>query len=113
MSDKLSTAEQAVEEVLIDLMNERVMSMSIGVQASSTRGLPSSPSTARRAGPSRPSDEKRTKHRDDIANAKLIPAILPTYIPPLSDTINRDNMPEISNTPWLWRTSRRGYTQFE
>jgi hypothetical protein len=83
---------KVVEEVLIDLMTERVMSMSTGVQASSTRGLPASPSTAR-AGPSRPSDEKRTKHRDDLANAKLIPTILPTYIPPLSGAINRDSVP--------------------
>jgi hypothetical protein len=42
MSDELSAAEKVVEEVLIDLMTERVMSMSTGVQASSTRGLPAS-----------------------------------------------------------------------
>jgi hypothetical protein len=86
MSDELSAAEKVVEEVLIDLMTERVMSergLSTGVQASSTRGPQASPSTAR-AGPSRPTDEKQTKHRDDIANAKLIPHILPTYLPPLS-----------------------------
>jgi hypothetical protein len=53
MSDELSAAEKVVEEVLIDLMTERVMSMSTGIQASSTRGLPASPSTARGAGPSR------------------------------------------------------------
>jgi hypothetical protein len=93
MSDELSAVEKVVEEVLIDLMTERVMSMSTGVQASSTRGLPASPSTARGAGPSRPSDEKRTKHRDDLANAKLIPTILPTYIPPLSGAVNRDSVP--------------------
>jgi hypothetical protein len=87
MSDELSAAEKIVEEVLIDLMTERVMSMSTGVQASSMRGLPTSPST-RGAGPSRPSNEKRTKHKDDLANAKLIPTILPTYIPPLSGAIN-------------------------
>jgi hypothetical protein len=95
MSEELSTAEKAAEEVLIDLMTERVMSergLSTGVQASSMRGLPASPSTAR-AGPSRPADEKRTKHRDDLANAKLIPSILPAYLPPLSDTINRDSVP--------------------
>jgi hypothetical protein len=33
------------------------------------------------------------KHRDDLANAKLIPSILPTYIPPLSGAVNRDSMP--------------------
>jgi hypothetical protein len=95
MSEALSVAEKVVEEVLIDLMTERVMSergLSTGVQASSTRGLQASPSTAR-AGPSRPADEKRTKHRDDIVNAKLILSILPAYLPPLSGTINRDSVP--------------------
>jgi hypothetical protein len=77
MSDEFSAAEKVVEEVLIDLMTERVMSMSAGIQASSTRGLQASPSTARGARSSRPSAEKRTKHKDDLANAKLIPTILP------------------------------------
>jgi hypothetical protein len=45
MSDELSAAEKIVEEVLIDLMAEKVMSASI--QASSTRGVQASPSTAR------------------------------------------------------------------
>jgi hypothetical protein len=58
MSDELSVVEKAIEEFFIDLMTESVMSMSTGVQASSMRGLPASPSTARRARPSRPSDEK-------------------------------------------------------
>jgi hypothetical protein len=57
MSDKLSAAERFVEEFLIDLMTERVMSMATGIQESSMRGLTTSPSTTR-AGPSRPSDEK-------------------------------------------------------
>jgi hypothetical protein len=42
MSDELSVVEKVVEEVLIDLMAERVMSerrMSAGVQASSTGGF--------------------------------------------------------------------------
>jgi hypothetical protein len=34
MSDELNTVEKSVEEVLIDMMAERVMS--IGIQASST-----------------------------------------------------------------------------
>jgi hypothetical protein len=58
MSDELSVVEKVVEEFFINLMNERVMSMSTGVQASSMRGLPASLSTARGAGPSRPLDEK-------------------------------------------------------
>jgi hypothetical protein len=60
MSNELSAAEKIVEEVLIDLMAERVMSecgMSTGVQASSSGVLPASPSTAR-AGPSRPPSER-------------------------------------------------------
>jgi hypothetical protein len=42
MLDKLSAVEKVVEEVLIDLMAERVMSerrMSTGVQESSTEGV--------------------------------------------------------------------------
>jgi hypothetical protein len=93
MSDKLSTVEKDVEEVLIDLMTERVMSMYTGVQSSSTRGLPTSSSTSHGAKPSQPSDEKRTKHRDDLANSKLISTILPTYITSLSGTVNLDSMP--------------------
>jgi hypothetical protein len=76
MSDEFSATEKIVEEVLIDLMNERVMSMSVGIQASSTRGVQASSLTTRGSGPSRPTAEKRTKHKDDLANAKLIPSIL-------------------------------------
>jgi hypothetical protein len=32
------------------------------------------------------------KYRDDIVNAKLILRILPTYLPPLSDNINRNSV---------------------
>jgi hypothetical protein len=88
MSDELSTAEKVVEEVMIDLMIERVMSISIGVQESSMRGLLASPSTSRGARPSQPLDEKETKHKDDLENAKLISSILPSYLPPLSGAIN-------------------------
>jgi hypothetical protein len=35
----------------------------------------------------------RTKHKDDMVNARLVPSILPTYIPPLSGVINKDSMP--------------------
>jgi hypothetical protein len=94
MSGELSAAKKFVEEVLINLMTERVMSMFIGVQASSMRGMSASLSTAHRAEPSWTSDENRTKHRDDLANAKLISTILPTYIPPLSDEVNRDSVPK-------------------
>jgi hypothetical protein len=31
--------------------------------------------------------------RDDLANAKQISTILPTYIPPLSGVVNCDNVP--------------------
>jgi hypothetical protein len=56
------------------------------------RGLEASASTAHVV-PSRPTDEKCTKHRDDLTNDKLIPRILPTYLPPLSSAINRDSVP--------------------
>jgi hypothetical protein len=49
--------------------------------------------TARGAGPSRPSEEKRTKHRDDLANVKLIPSILPDYILPLAGAVSHDSVP--------------------
>jgi hypothetical protein len=91
MSDELSAAEKIVEEVLIDLMVEKVMSSSI--QASSTKGVQASLSTARGSGPSQVVTEKRIKHRDDLANAKLIPTILPNYIPPLADAVSRDSVP--------------------
>jgi hypothetical protein len=92
MLDELSTVEKVVEEFFINLMTERVMSMSPGIQASSMRTVQESPSTCE-AGPSRPSDENQTKHRDDLVNAKMIPSILPAYLPPLSSAINRDSVP--------------------
>jgi hypothetical protein len=85
MSEALSTAEKSAQEVLIDLMTEKSMSMSEGIQASSTKTVQASPSTAHGAGPS---CERRTKHKDDLANAKLISIILPAYLPPLSTVIN-------------------------
>jgi hypothetical protein len=96
MSNELNVVEKVIEEVLIDLMAKRVMSerrMSAGVQASSTGGVQASPSTARRAGPSRTTTVTRKKHIDDIVNTKLIPRILPVYIPPLSSKINYNNVP--------------------
>ena len=95
MYDDLITLEESITEVLLDLMTDRVMSkirMSTGVQASSMRGVQASLSTAR-VGTYRASAKRRTKHKDNIANAKLVPSILPAYIPPLSDEINRDNVP--------------------
>jgi hypothetical protein len=122
MSDELTELEESVTEVLLDLMTERVMSerrMSTGVQASSTGGVQASPSTAR-AGTSRADVERRTKHKDDIANAKLVPSILPAYIPPLSGEINRDSVPRDFEytlvTAYLpkgvrtYRRSRQGYS---
>jgi hypothetical protein len=91
MSDELSAIEKIVKEVLIDLMNERVISTSI--QASLMRGVKASPSTTRGAEPSRPSAEKRTKHRDDLDNVKLIPTIFPDYISPHATTISHDSLP--------------------
>jgi hypothetical protein len=96
MSEELSALEESAKEVLADLRTEKVMSerrMSAGVQASSTGGVQASPSTAHGAGTSRITTEMRTKHRDDIVNAKLILSILPAYLPPLSGAINRDSVP--------------------
>jgi hypothetical protein len=46
MSEELSTLEESVKEVLIDLRTEKVMlerRMYVGVQESSTRGVQDSP----------------------------------------------------------------------
>jgi hypothetical protein len=96
MSKELSALEEPVKEVLVDLKTEKFMSerrMFVGVQASSTKGVQASPSTAHGAGTSRITTEARTKHRDDIVNAKLILSILPAYLPPLSGAINQDSVP--------------------
>jgi hypothetical protein len=50
------------------------------------------PSTTHRFGPSRPTAEKRTKHINDLANAKLIPTTLPEYISPLASTVSHDSV---------------------
>jgi hypothetical protein len=97
MLDELSTAEKIVEEVLIDLMTERVMferEMSASIQVSSKRGVQASLSTTHGAGSSQPSSKKRTKHRDELANAKLIPTIFLDYIPPLASMVSRDSVPK-------------------
>jgi hypothetical protein len=96
MSNELSTVEKIVEEVLIDLMTERVIServMSESIQASSMRGLQASPSTARGDGSSQPLAQKRTKHRDDLDNAKMIPSILSDYFPPMAKVMSQDSVP--------------------
>jgi hypothetical protein len=95
MFDEITAVEEFVTEVLLDSMTERVMSkrgISTKVQASSMRGVKASLSNAQE-GTSQASVERRTKHKDDIANRKLVPSILPAYIPPLSSAINRDNVP--------------------
>jgi hypothetical protein len=103
MSDNLNTTEELVREILASLRTERVMSergMFTRVQASSSRGVVASPSTAR-AGPSRQMVEKRTKHRDEITNTKLILRILPSYIPPLKGEINHDSVPRDYDYPMI------------
>jgi hypothetical protein len=91
MSDELSAMEKIVEEVLIDLMTKKVMSKSI--QASSMRGVKAFLSIACGSGPSQVNTKKRTKHRDDLANEKLILTIFLNYIPPLVGTVSRDSVP--------------------
>jgi hypothetical protein len=91
MSDELNTIEKVIEEVLIDLMAEKVMS--VRDQVSSTRGVKASPSTSRGSEPSRPTTKKTTKHRDDLENVKLIPTILPDYILPLAGVVSHESVP--------------------
>jgi hypothetical protein len=96
MSKELNVVEEFLKEVLINIITERVMPervMSVGVQVSSTRGVQASPSTAHRSRPSRIVTEKRTKHRDDLENAKLIPTILPNHILPLVGVVSLDSVP--------------------
>jgi hypothetical protein len=90
MSDDLSAAKKIIEEFLIDLMVEKVMS--VEVQASSMRGVQAFPLTARGSRPSRTVAEKRAKHRDDLVNVKLIPTIFPRYIFPLAGVVIRDSV---------------------
>jgi hypothetical protein len=91
MSNNLCVVEKYVEEILIDLMAEKVMYA--GVQASSTRGFQASSLTAHRSGPSRAVTEKISKHRNNLANAKLIPSVLPNCIPPLAGMVSHDSVP--------------------
>ena len=95
MLNDITIVEKSVEEILIDIMVEKVMF--IGVQASSMRGVKASPSTACGFGPSQDAAEKRTKHRDDLENTKLIPSILPDYIPPLVSVVSHDSVPRDFN----------------
>jgi hypothetical protein len=90
MSSDLSTVEKSIEEILIDLMAEKVMS--IGVQASSTGRIASIPLdwTSIWAIPNCDREEKQA--HDDLANAKQIPSVLPNYIPPLAGTVSHDSV---------------------
>jgi hypothetical protein len=90
MSGKCSAVEKSVEEILIDLMTEKVMY--VGVQVSSTGILQASPSIGRRSEPSRTTTEKRNKNHDDLANAKQIPSVLSDYILPLAGAVSHDNV---------------------
>jgi hypothetical protein len=90
MSDELTETKKCVEEVLIDLMVEKVMSE--GIQVSSMRGVQASLSTTHGSRPSQDATEKRTKNQDDLVNAKMIPTILPDYILPLAGTVSHDSV---------------------
>jgi hypothetical protein len=91
MLDDLSVVEKSIEEILIELMVVKVMS--IGAQASSTRGLQESSSNPRQFGSSPIATKKRNKHRNDLVNAKLILSVLPNYILPLASAVRCDNVP--------------------
>jgi len=89
MSSDLSVVEKLVEEILIDLMAEKVMSR--GMHASSMGGVKGSPSTSHQS--SQATTEKRSKHHDDLANAKQISSVFPDYITPLASTVSHDSVP--------------------
>jgi hypothetical protein len=65
MASECSALEKSMEEILVELMTERVMSM--GIHESSTSKLQASPSTGRRSGHT---IEKRSKHCNDLDNTK-------------------------------------------
>jgi hypothetical protein len=88
MSGERRAVEKSVEEILFDLMTEKVMY--VGILTSSSGGLQASPLTGWHFGRAA---EKRRKHHDDLANAKQIPLVLPDYTPPLAGTVNRDSVP--------------------
>lgn len=88
MSGEHSALEKSVEEILIDLMDEKFMY--VGIQASSMGGLQASPSTRRRS--SRTVTKKIRKHCDDLANAKQIPTVLSDYIPSLAGAVSCDSV---------------------
>jgi hypothetical protein len=88
MSGEPSTLEKFVEEILVEIMAERVMF--VRIQALSTGGLQASPSTRRR---SSHATENRRKYHDDLANAKQISSVLLEYLWPLVGTVNRDSIP--------------------
>jgi hypothetical protein len=91
MSGDLSAVEKSIEEILIDLMAAKFMF--VGIEASSTGGLQSSPLTRRRFVPSQTVTEKRSKHPNDLVNAKKIPSVLPDYFPPLDGKVSNDSVP--------------------
>jgi hypothetical protein len=88
--EEINAAENSIKEILIDLMDEKVSS--IGFQASSTRGVQASPSTSCGSGPSLAMIEKINKHHDDLENTRLIPSILPSYIPDLVGVVSHDSV---------------------
>jgi hypothetical protein len=83
---------KSVEEVVRKLIADKPVYE--GIQASSTRGLQASPSTEScRSARINLVTEQRSKHRNDLANAKQIPSIMPEYILPLAGGVNHDNIP--------------------
>jgi hypothetical protein len=91
MSCDFIEVEKSIEEILINLMMEKVMSR--GFQASSMRGVQASSSTARGSRSPWATIEKQTKNCDDMENVKLIPSILLDYISPLVGMVIHDSVP--------------------
>jgi hypothetical protein len=84
-----SALDESVEEILINLMAEKVMYVSI--QASSMGRLQASPSTTHWS--SRTAIEKRSKHRNDIVSIKQILSVFLDYILPLDGVVSHDSIP--------------------
>jgi hypothetical protein len=90
MSSDLSTVEKSIKEILIDLMAEKVLSIGVQPHRQRSASIPID-CTSIWAIPNCDREEKQASH--DLENAKLIPSILPDYIPPLAGTVSRDSVP--------------------
>jgi hypothetical protein len=88
MSGEPSVLEKSVEEILVELMAERVMY--VGIQASSTGGLQASPSTGHHS--SCATEKKASTTTIWLTRSRSHQSFL-EYILPLAGTVNHNSIP--------------------